>query len=315
MVDIKSATYGLLVNGDVFVQDEMAKSRDWLLENVSGLSSSELVYVYPSGKENYQVQLDAVAAGYKGGRGSLSMGQAVTGTLTTSSGPAAMETNVCGVYGYGVNVQNITSLGTTGFGGQTVAQIAAQVGSLVNKAKAWGVPYGLFSHPPATGEPELTTTEVGWVLDGLIAAGATVITNSGLVDYLAGESPVAGTTFYTAAGSSAAVDLRETPRSATVLAGSNQGAAYRVDMAGASRPLTGAWDVGGYQTLWSKHGAASGGGHFTMGLAGGVAGENANRFSGSGGGIWKRGRAGDSAAAVCVYGAVADTVPGPGSYR
>ena len=310
-VDIKSATYGLMVNGDVFVQDEMAKSKAWLLANVNGLSSSEVVYVYPSGKENYQTQLDAVAAGYKGGRGSLSLGAAVAGTFTTNSGPAAMETNVRGVYGYGVNVQNITSLSASGLGGQTATQVAQQVASLVNKAKAWGVPYGLFSHPPETGAPELTSTEVGAVLDGLIAAGATVMTNTQLVDYLASQSPVGGTTFYTVAGAGAIVDLRETPRSATVWKGLNQGAAYRVDMAGANRPLTGAWDIGGYQTLWSKHGGAGGSGYFTMGLAGGVAGENAYCSPGEVAGFGSA----DGPATLpqqCVYTALAGT-PSPGA--
>jgi hypothetical protein len=310
-VDIKSATYSVQIDPTKFVPDEMATSAAWLLANISGMSSSEMVYVYPAGKENYQTQLYAAAAGYKGGRGSLSMGQAVAGTFGANSGQAAMESNVRGVYGYGVNLQNITSLSVSGFGGQTAAQIAAQVASLVNKAKAWGVPYGFFTHPPETGAPELTTTEVGAVLDGLIAAGASVMTNTQLVDFLASQPPVVGTTFYVAEGSSAAVDLRETARSATVLQGSNQGAAYRVDMAGAIRPLTGAWDIGAYQTLWTKQGGGSGGGHFTMGGTGGVAGENAYCSAGETAGFGSA----DGPATLpqqCVYTAMAGS-PSPGT--
>ena len=62
----------------------------------------------------------------------------MAGTFTTNSGPAAMETNVRGVYGYGVNVQNITSLSASGLGGQTATQVAQQVASLVNRGEGMG---------------------------------------------------------------------------------------------------------------------------------------------------------------------------------
>lgn len=313
-VDIKSANYNVQLDPTKFVPDEMSTSKSWLLANVSGLSSAELVYVYPSGKENYQTQLYAAAAGYKGGRGSLSMGGAVAGTFPTNSGPAPLESNVRSVYGYGVNLQNITSLGASGFASQTAAQIAAQVASLANKAKAWGVPYGLFTHPPELGAtppaPELTVTEIGAVLDGLVAAGATVMTNTQLVDFLASQSPVTGSTLYVAAGASSGVDLRETASSATVLQGSNQGATYRVDMAGALRPLNGAWDIGAYQTLWAKHGSRSGTGHFTFGGGAAVKGENAYCSPGDVAGFGSV----DGPATLpqqCVYTAMAGT-PSPG---
>ncbi len=312
-VDIKTATYGLMVNGDAFVQDEMAKSKAWLLANVSGLSSSELVYVYPSGKENYQTQLDAVAAGYKGARGSLSMGQAVAGTFTTNSGPAPGESNVRSVYGLGVNVQNITSLGASGLGGMTPAQIGRWMAALVAKAQAWGVPYGLFTHPPETGAPELTVNEIGAVLDGLVAAGATVMTNTQLVDYLASQAAVTGTTFYVTAGTSATVDMGEAWGAPTVLSGNNQGAAYAADIRGKVRPGAGTWDIGAYQIASSAHGWLGGATHFTLGGAPSPTGENAYcapgdvaRFGGVDGPA--------TLPTACIYTAMSGT-PSPGTVR
>src|SRR5207248_2120702 len=95
------------------------------------------------------------------------------------------------VYGAGVNVQDITSLGLSGLHGMTQAQIAAKMKALTFKAAAWGVPYGIFCHPG-----ELTAEEVGNILDGVAAGGGTVITNSQLTAWVRSGASLSGTHYY-----------------------------------------------------------------------------------------------------------------------
>jgi hypothetical protein len=134
--DIKTAAYPVLLQKDRLVPDEQNTSKAWLQTNISGLPNVK-VYVYPSGYEDSQTQGWAVAAGYEGARGGLSMGNSLKDVAS-----------------WGVNVQDITSLGISGFHNLTQQQIADQVRALVFKGSVWGVPYGLFFH-----NNELTTAE------------------------------------------------------------------------------------------------------------------------------------------------------------
>jgi hypothetical protein len=222
--NIKDSAYTVLLEKDRLVPDEQNTSKAWLQTNISGLPNVK-VYVYPSGYEDSQTQGWAVAAGYEGARGGLSMGNSLKD-----------------VESWGVNVQDITSLGISGFHNLTQQQIADQVRALVFKGSVWGVPYGLFFH-----NNELTTAEVGYVLDALTQNGVTVMTNTQMVDWVYGQSRVDSGTTYVSAASGPEVDWRPTPASPVVNAGADLGAVYKYDLEGADQSWMGTgWEMGAY---------------------------------------------------------------------
>jgi hypothetical protein len=221
---IKATAYTVQLQKDRLVPDEMAASRNWLQSNVTGLSNVK-VYVYPSGIEDSQTQGWAVAAGYQGARGGLSMGVGVKE-----------------VYGLGVNLQDVTSLGISGLHNLTQSQITDRTRALVFKSAVWGVPYGLFYH-----NNELTTTEVGYLLDALTTNGATVMTNTALMDWIYSQSRVGSTTNYVSAATGPEVDYRPTAASPVVNAGTDLGASYRFDLLGVDQTWMGTgWEMGAY---------------------------------------------------------------------
>jgi hypothetical protein len=285
-----TALQGIPLDTGSLVMDEMTASKAWLQANLTSLGNVK-AYVYPDGIEDATTEGYAVTAGYEGARGGLSMG---------------LGSNA--VYSKGVNLQNIVSLGGAGFHGLTAAQIDAKVGALVFKAQAWGVPYGLFVH-----QNDLTAGEVGMVLDAIATQGGSVLTNSQLADWLHSAQNVTGTTNHVAPATGA-LNLRPTATAPVVKGGSNQGVMYGKDLLGASRPVpvSAAWDIGAYEILWTKHGGASGAGHFTMGATTGT-GTGENAYCGAGDvpafGV------SDATAALpqqCVYTAMAGT-PSPGT--
>lgn len=218
--NIKS-TYTLQFQKDRLMPDELGASRNWLQTNVAGLTNVK-VYVYPDGIEDTATQGWAAAAGYEGARGALAMGL------------GSKE-----VYGAGVNLQNITSFGTSGMRGMTAAQIEAKMAALVFKASVWGVPYGLFCH-----NAELTAAEVGYILDGLVGRGALVITNSQMADAVHGMAAI-GTGTYYVASAGGEVDFRPTGTSPVLNAGAGLGTSYALDLEGMDQGVFGAgWEMG-----------------------------------------------------------------------
>ncbi len=260
------------------------------------------------------MQLDAVAAGYKGGRGSLSMGQAVTGTLTTNSGPAAMETNVCGVYGYGVNVQNITSLGTTGFGGQIRWRRSRhRWGSPCQQGQ--GVGGAVWIGSASTGDGRTGTDDDGSGLGaGRIDRGGRDRDNEHGEWWITWQASLRwqGRHF---------IRQRDRVRRWTCARHRDRQRCWR-DRTRA-QPIEWTWrsepSADGRLGCWrisdaveqTRRGQRRRSLH--DGIGGGSCGRERISFSGRGGGIWKV-DGGDSAAAVCVYGAVGHT-PRRGSYR
>jgi hypothetical protein len=222
---IKSPTsYTALLQKERLVPDEMNASRNWLQTNVPGLSNVK-VYVYPSGLEDTQTQAWAVAAGYEGSRGGLSMG---AGNKE--------------VYGAGVNLQDVTSFGTSALHGLSAQAIEAKIAALVFKASMWGYPVGLFDH-----KDELTSTEVGYVLDALVKYGAVIMTNSQIMDAIQGMSRNGTTTYYVTASSGPDADFRPTKDSPVVNAGTDLGDAFQADLNGTNQSWFGAsWEMGSW---------------------------------------------------------------------
>jgi hypothetical protein len=220
-----ASTYTALLQKDRLMPDELSSSKAWMTANLTGLPTTR-VYVYPGGMEDSQTQGWAVAAGYAGARGAFTM------DLGTKD-----------VYGRGVNVQNITSFGANpSLQHLSAADMDARMALLAFKSSVWGAPYGLFWH-----YNELPLSEVGNLLDGLMNHGATIMTNTQLVSWLAGQSPVAGTTTYVSPATGADADFRPTGSSPVVNTGADMGSGFKYDVLGVDQSWLGpSWEMGAY---------------------------------------------------------------------
>ncbi len=226
--DIKGVTYTTQLQESRLMPDEMTKSKAWMDLNLTGLPTTR-VYVYPGGVEDTSTQGYAIAAGYGGARGALTM------DLGTKD-----------VYSRGINIQNITSFGANpNLQGLTAQQLDARIAALLWKASVWGAPYGLFWHLN-----ELSSAEVANLLDDLVAHGATLMTNTQLISWIAGTSEVGTGTFYVAGATGAEPDFRPTQSSPVVNAGTDLGAVYALDLEGVDQRVFGAgWEMGAYVLL------------------------------------------------------------------
>jgi hypothetical protein len=103
------------------------------------------------------------------------------------------------------------------------------------------VPIGLFLHVG-----ELSSHQVAVMLDVLKASGATLMTDTQLVNYLLGTHHVAGTTLY-ADSATGNVDARPLPGSPVVDQGSSLSAEYKFDLLGIDQSLFGSgWEMGAF---------------------------------------------------------------------
>lgn len=222
--DIKSAPYLLLMDKSQLMTDEMNWAMAWMNANLTGLPATR-VYVYPGSYEDSSTEATAVTAGYVGGRGS--------GTMQPSP-------NADTVLGTGIDIQNILSQGiATAFQNLTDAQFANKLRALVFKSAVWGVPIGIFWHVN-----ELPPHQVGVMLDTLKESGATLMTNTQVVNYLLGAQQNFGTTTY-ADSATGSTDMRPTQISPVVDQGAALPSQYQYDLMGVNQSVFGAgWEIG-----------------------------------------------------------------------
>ena len=222
--DIKTSAYALQIDKPRLMTDELGWSLAWMNANLTGLPASR-VYVYPGSYEDASTEAIAVADGYAGARGS--------GTMQPSP-------NAATVLATGYNVQNILSQGMVpNFQGLTDEQLANRFRALVFKSAVWGVPIGVFFHVD-----ELTAHQVEVMLDALRFSGATLMTNTQLVNYLRGTQQVSGTTLY-ADSASGAADLRPVAVAPVVDAGADLGSEFALDLMGIDQTVFGSgWEMG-----------------------------------------------------------------------
>ena len=257
--DIKSASFKLVYDPTKLEPDEMVSSITAMQSNVTGLT--ETFYVYPAGIEDPTIEPYAVAAGFTAARGSLSMKDQTNQTLGANS-----------LYSNGVNVQNITSLGAIQIHGLTQAQINQMAASLVFRAAAWGAPYGFFTHWNSRGDttPDISNTELGYLLDAITASGGVWLTNMGLASAVSSplSSPpataISGTTRYVQNPTGAAVNLAVAGANSPTV-GRGVVTAYPIDLRGTNRSLLGAWDAGATAYLSQRYGAGGGTGTTRIG--------------------------------------------------
>jgi len=237
--DIKSAPYTLLMDKTRLMTDELGWALAWMNANLTGLPSHR-VYVYPGCYEDTSTEAIAAAAGYVGARG--------TGSMQPSP-------NAATVMASGIDVQNIVSQGSVPtFQNLTDTQLANKLQALVFKSAVWGVPYGIFWHVN-----ELSAHQVGVMLDTLKAAGATLMSNTQLVNYLLGTQQNAGTTYY-ADAAPGAVDVRPTQSSPVVDQGAALSDEYKYDLMGIDQTQFGAgWEIGAQAFVPGSAGHARGG--------------------------------------------------------
>ncbi len=252
--DVKNGVYQMQLDVTRLTTDEITLSRQWMTKNLTGLPPTA-VYVYPGGYETTPMQRITAGVPYEGARGALKEDLGVKDT-----------------YADGFNVQNITSFGVNpSWMGLPPATLNQKIQALVWKESVWGVPWGIFWHwNSSSGAGELSATEVTNLIADLQASGATILTNTGLVNWLlsgAQETGTDGGYYYTFPATNTVLDFRPTMSSPVVDAGQNLGATYELDINGVNQNSYGSgWEIGAhvYQG-YAMYGAGSGAGKFAVG--------------------------------------------------
>src|SRR5947209_5477170 len=222
---IMSAPYTLQMDKPRLMGDELGWAMAWMNANLTGLPAHR-VYVYPGSYEDTSTEAIAVTAGYTGARGS--------GVMQPSPNAATVAAS-------GINIQNVLSQGIApNFQNLTDTQLANKLRALVFKSAVWGVPVGIFLHVN-----ELSAQQVGVMLDTLQSAGAMLMTNTQLVDYMLGTQRNTGTTYYTDSALGMPVDVRPTSSSPVVDQGAALGSEYKFDLMGIDQTHFGVgWEIG-----------------------------------------------------------------------
>jgi len=254
--DVKSNVYHMQLDVTRLTTDEITLSRQWMTLNLTGLPATP-VYVYPGGYETPAMQGITAGVPYGGARGALKEDLGVKDT-----------------YASGFDVQNVTSFGVNpSWMGLQPTALNQKIQALVWKQMVWGVPWGIFWHFNAsTGTGELSAAEVTNLIADLQASGATIQTNTGLVNWLTSGTLEAGTDgnfYYKLPASSMTLDFRPTASSPVVDAGQNLGAAYQIDINGINQNSYGSgWEIGAHAFAgYSIYGGQTGS-YFTIGGSG-----------------------------------------------
>ncbi|MGA8733395.1 MAG: hypothetical protein WB558_05670 [Terriglobales bacterium] len=238
--DIKSSPYLLLEDKTRLMTDEIDWSKSWMNANLTGLPTNR-VYIYPGSYEDPSTEAITVAAGFSGARGSGSMDPAPNAATVAASG---------------IDVQNVLSQGVVpNFQNLSDSQLANKLQAMVFKSAVWGVPFGIFWHVN-----ELAPHQVGVMLDTLKSSGATLMSNTQLVNYLLGTQQNSGTTYYADVTTGPPVDLRPTESSPVVDHGATLSAEYQYDLMGINQNLFGSgWETGALVFVPENPGHAEGG--------------------------------------------------------
>jgi hypothetical protein len=264
--DVRSSVYHMQLDVTRLTTDEITLSRQWMTTNLTGLPATP-VYVYPGGYETTATQGIVAGVPYGGARGALKEDLGVKDT-----------------YASGFDVQNITSFGVnpTWMGsagaGVTPAQLNQKIQALVWKEMVWGVPWGIFWHNNELVQNDpVGGNEITNLIQDFKNAGATVLTNTGLVNWLMTgtvETGTDGNFYYKSAAGSAysaggGVDFRPTANSPVVDKGQNLGTAYAIDINGVNQNSYGSgWEIGAHAYIAnSAYGVVNSptGSHFAMG--------------------------------------------------
>jgi hypothetical protein len=233
-MDIKSSAQNLDLDETQMETEEMSWAQGWMNLNLTGLPAKR-VYVMPATYGDPVTENIAASLGYAGVRG--------TGSLKPCCGA-----NTTLATGY--DVFNILSQGIVpNYQNLSYQQMRNRVSQDVFKNALWGRPIGYFWHVN-----ELRPDEVANLMDALVQGGATLESNTQVVNVLLSCQPndvvpsgyVAGS-YYVCASSGTEADFRPTVNSPVKDAGANLGAEYQYDLLGINQNLYGAgWEIGAY---------------------------------------------------------------------
>jgi hypothetical protein len=252
--NVESAVYAMQLDTTRLTTDEITLSRQWMTTNLTGLPATP-VYVYPGGYETTAMQGIAAGIPYTGARGALKQDLGVKDT-----------------YADGFNVQNVTSFGVNpSWMGLQPAVLNQKIQALVWKQAVWGVPWGIFWHlNELTNVDPVGGTEITNLIQDFKASGATIQTNTSIVNWLLGgaqETGSDGNFYYKIPATSMTLDFRPTKNSPVVNAGQNLGTAYAIDINGVNQNSYGSgWEIGAHVFVgYATYGEDPGGAPFTIG--------------------------------------------------
>jgi hypothetical protein len=233
-MDIKTTAQNLDLDETQMETEEMSWAQGWMNLNFTGLPAQR-VYVMPGTYEDPVTENIAASLGYAGVRGAGSLRPCCGANTTLASG---------------YDVFNILSQGAVpNYQGLTYQQIRNRVSQDLFKNALWGRPIGYFWHVN-----ELRPDEVANFMDALVQGGATLESNTQMVNVLLSCQPndvvpsgyVQGS-YYVCASSGTEADFRPTVNSPVKDAGANLGAEYQYDLLGINQNLYGAgWEIGAY---------------------------------------------------------------------
>jgi hypothetical protein len=270
--DVKTNAYTMQLNVSQLQSDEINLSRQWMTTNLSGLPATP-VYVYPGGYEDPNMEAMTAGVPYAGARGALHEGGTANNGLPIAG---ANDT-----YGSGYDVQDITSFGVNPtWMGITPAALNSHIQALVWKERVWGVPWSVFWHLNELVQNDpVGGTEVTDLVQDFANAGATIESNTGLVNWLTTgtlETGNDGNYYYKSAATSMAMNFQPTRQSPVVNAGENLGTAYEIDINGINQNGYGSgWEIGAHAFIGdSEYGVAGSGAssHFVIGTPAGAMG-------------------------------------------
>ncbi len=233
-MDIKNTAQNLDLDETQMETEEMSWAQGWMNSNFTGLPAKR-VYVMPGSYEDPVTENIAASLGYAGVRG--------TGSLKPCCGA-----NTTLATGY--DVFNILSQGAVpNYQGLSYQAMRNRVSQDLFKNALWGRPIGYFWHVN-----ELRPDEVANFMDALVQGGATLESNTQMVNVLLScqandvvpTGYVSGS-YYVCAGSGVEADFRPTVNSPVRDAGANLGAEYQYDLMGINQNSYGSgWEIGAY---------------------------------------------------------------------
>lgn len=233
-LDIATAAQNLDLDETQLETVEMSWSWAWMDLNFTGLPANR-VYVMPGSYGDAVTENIAAGLGYAGVRG--------TGSLKPCCGANT-------TLGSGYDVLNILSQGMVpSYQGLSYQQTRNRIAQDVFKNALWGRPIGYFWHVN-----ELRADEVANMADALVQAGATMKSNTQLVNVLLGcsandlaPSGYVARSYFVCASNGVEADFRPTVNSPVRDAGANLGAEFRFDLMGIDQNAFGSgWEMGAY---------------------------------------------------------------------
>ena len=233
-MDVESAAQNLDLDETQLETEEMSWAQAWMNLNFSGLPANR-VYVMPGSYEDPVTENIASGLGYVGVRG--------TGSLKPCCGA-----NTTLATGY--DVFNILSQGIVpNYQGLSYQQFRNRISQDLFKNALWGRPIGYFWHVN-----ELRPDEVANFMDALIQGGATLKSNTNMLEFLLAcqandvvpTGYVSGS-YYVCPSSGVEADFRPTVNSPVMDAGANLGSEYQYDLLGINQNSNGTgWEIGAY---------------------------------------------------------------------